>query len=155
MVLLVLAALLSLAAVSAQSLDVRSASFAYDSPIVWTSCISSGIGCSRIVSAPVHKSVSYATRPLNSTTDVWTATVTLSTGFSGTYTHVPLAIEVPMSAQLHAGGNTPYEIVTKGPRRWILMSVPELNGTRTVRISVLEPHELTILGRISQVLSSF
>lgn len=153
--LFVLAAVFAASAASAQSLDLRSASFAYDAPVVWTHCIDSGIGCSRIVSPSVHKTVSYDTRSLNDSTDVWTATVTLSTDFSGTYTHVPLAIEVPKSAELHAGGNTPYEIVTKGQRRWILMSVPELNSTRTVRISVLEPHAQTILARVTQLLASF
>lgn len=137
--------------------DLSESSFAFDRPIALTSCTDSSIGCSLIVAEPIHQDVETSISPINETHETWTAQVTITTEFSGSYRNVPVAIEVPKTAQLNAGGNTPYAIKTEGDRRYIMLRIPELESERTLKITVLKEVDAkrTLWERISSVLGSF
>ena len=145
----------SVGVVSALDVDLSGVDLHYNAPIILSGCVESSIGCSRIVSDPIDRDVSVATEPVNATHDAWTATVRVSTSFSGTYRNVPLAIEVPKTAVLNAGGNTPYVIRTEGHRRFIVLSIPELEDERTVRVTILTERPLTMWDRLSKIVGSF
>lgn len=146
-------ALLALASASAVEVDLSDRSaISFDRPVALATCE----GCPVIVGDPIERSITTSVQRVNATHETWTAEVTVSTSFAGTYRNVPLAIEVPKTALLDASGNTPYAIKTEGNRRFILMRIPELEDERTVRITVLnEAEQKTIWDRISRVLGSF
>ena len=145
---------LSLGASSALEVDLSASDVRYGQPIV-SDCIESSIGCSRIISDPIERSVEVSTSPVNDTHEAWTATVSVSTSFSGTYRNVPLTIEIPKTAQLNAGGNAPYTITTHGNRRFIELSIPELEDERTVRVTVLTERQPSLWQRLSRIVGAF
>lgn len=151
---LVLIAVVSMSAALALDVDLSGVDLRYDTPIVLSGCIESSIGCSRIISDPIERKISVATNPVNASHDAWTATVKISTSFEGVYRNVPLMIEVPKTAQLNAGGNTPYVIRTEGHRRFIVLSIPDLEDERTVRVTVLTERTPTVWEHLSKIISS-
>jgi len=101
------------------------------------------------------RDVDVVTTPINDTHETWTATVRVSTSFSGTYRNVPLAIEIPKTARLNAAGNAAYVIKTEGDRRFIALSIPELDDERTVTVTVLTERNPAIWQRLISLIAAF